>query len=415
MSGTGRVAVIDCQVAGVSGDMIVGALLDLGADPVKVVGAMEAVGGFMGGCKSLEVKVEDVVRGGFHAKRIEVEAEEASGIRGVELVEATMNCLESLELSVEAKRFASNSINTLVAAEARVHGVDIDEVHLHESGSTDTPAEIIGAAAALDNLNLFDAKVYSTPVAVGGGLFRFSHGTVSSPAPAAMEILRSKGFPLIGGPVESELATPTGVSILVNLAREISRFYPMMKPTAIGYGAGKKDFAEMPNILRVMLGSPLDYQSWDEVSVLETNLDDVSGEILGYTLDKLLREGAKDVSIIPTFTKKNRPGHVIKVIVDQVDAERLSRLLMEETGTLGVRVYPCRRYILSRESLTVDVQIDEVEEPVKVKVARDCKGEIMQIKPEYDDVERIAWKTGKPLREIMELARTKARRILLEG
>ncbi|MEM2123685.1 MAG: nickel pincer cofactor biosynthesis protein LarC, partial [Candidatus Bathyarchaeia archaeon] len=327
-----------------------------------------------------------------------------------------VSCLESLKLSAGAKRFASDSIKTLVSAEARVHGVDVDEVHLHESGSIDTPAEIVGAAAALEDLDLFNVKVYSTPVAVGGGLLNFSHGIVSSPAPATMEILCSKGFPLIGGPVESELATPTGVSILVNLVQEVSRFHPLMKPTAIGYGAGERDFMEMPNILRITLGDFLDHQFLrDEISVLETNLDDVTGEILGHTVDRLLQEGARDVCIIPMFTKKNRPGQILKVIVDQVDAERLSQVLMEETGTLGIRVHPCRRYILSRESLTVEVQVDGVKEFVKIKVAKDGEGGIMRIKPEYDDVERIARKTGRPLREIMELAEMKAREALLKG
>ena len=155
----------------------------------------------------------------------------------------------------------------------------------------------------MENLNFLNMKVYSTPVAVGGGLFKFSHGTVSSPAPATVEILRSKGFPMIGGSVKSELATPTGVSLLVNLVHEGVRFYPLMKPTAIGYGAGTKDFAEMPNVLRIVLGESLDYQLLrDEIFVLETNLDDMTGEIIGHTIDRLLREEARDVSVIPMFT-----------------------------------------------------------------------------------------------------------------
>lgn len=416
MRGAGRIVVMDCQVAGVSGDMIVGALIDLGADAARVVEAMKAVKDYVRRCKNLEVTVEDVARRGFRAKRIDVKAEEVPGMTGAELIEATVCCAEGLNLTAEARRFVSGSIRTLVNAEARVHGLDADRVHLHETGSVDTPAEILGAAAALEDLNLFDAMVYSTPVAVGGGSFHFSHGVVPSPAPATVEILRSRGFPLIGGPVESELATPTGVSILVNLAWEAVRFYPAMKPAAAGYGAGARDFAEMPNILRIVLGEPLDHQLLrDEVSVLETNLDDVSGEILGHMVDRLLREGARDVCMIPMFTKKNRPGQILKVMADRMDVERLSRVLMEETGTLGVRVYPCQRHILSRESIAVDVRVDGVEELVRVKVARDLRGGIIQVKPEYDDVERIARKTGRPLREVMELARAKAREALSKG
>ncbi|MFQ6080909.1 MAG: nickel pincer cofactor biosynthesis protein LarC [Candidatus Bathyarchaeia archaeon] len=406
---------MDCQMAGVSGDMIVGALLDLGANATKVVEAMKSVQGHMKGCKNIEVIIKGVTRRGFHAKKVDVKAEGVTEITGAELVEATVNCIENLKLSGEAKRFASDSVNTLVNAEARVHGKSIKEVHLHETGFADTPAEIVGAAAALEDLNLFHTKVYSTPIAVGGGLFKFSHGTVSSPAPATIEILRSKGFPIIGGPIESELATPTGVSLLVNLAHEVVRFYPPMKPTAIGYGAGTKDFAEMPNVLRITLGEPLDYQLLrDEISVLETNLDDVTGEIIGHTVERLLQEGARDISIIPMFTKKNRPGQILKIIADKTDVERLSRILIEETGTLGVRVYPCERRILNRESIPIDILIDDVKELVNVKVAKDSRGEIVKIKPEYDDIKRVADKTNKSLREITDLVKMKAREVLLK-
>jgi uncharacterized protein (TIGR00299 family) protein len=414
MSNSKRVAIIDCQIAGVSGDMIVGALLDLGANPLKVMEAMKSVKGYMKRCKNVEVVVRDVIRRGLHAKKVDVKAEELPEITGVGLIEATVNCIENLKLSEEAERFASNSINTLVNAEAKVHGKSVEEVHLHEAGFVDTPAEIVGVAVALEDLNLFDAKIYSTPIAVGGGLFKFSHGTVSSPAPATIEILRSKGFPIIGGPIESELATPTGASLLVNLIHEVIRFYPLMKPTAIGYGAGTKDFIEMPNILRITLGESLDYQLLrDEISVLETNLDDVAGEIIGHTVDRLLQEGAKDVSVIPMFTKKSRPGQILKIIADKTDVERLSRVLIEETGTLGVRVYPCERHILSRESIAMEIEVNDVKELVNVKVAKDGKGQIIQIKPEYNDVKRLADKTNKPLREISELVKIRAREILL--
>jgi len=162
MSSTKRVAIVDCQMAGVSGDMIVGALFDLGANAVKVVEAMEAVEGYMKGCKNLEVTVKDVTRKGFHAKKVNVKAEGTTEITGAELVEATVDCIENLKLSEEAKRFASDSINTLVNAEARVHGKSIEQVHLHEAGFADTPAEIVGAAVALEDLNLFNMRVYST-------------------------------------------------------------------------------------------------------------------------------------------------------------------------------------------------------------------------------------------------------------
>jgi uncharacterized protein (TIGR00299 family) protein len=417
MSGPHQVAVIDCQTAGVSGDMILGALLDLGANVKKVVNAMESVGSHKKGCKNLKVIIKDVNRRGFRAKKVDIEAEEEEKeITGIELLNVFRNCVENLELSQKARQFALCTISTLLNAEANLHGKGIEGVHLHESGSIDTLAEIIGSAVALDDLGLFDTKIYSTPVSVGGGKLSFSHGTLSSPAPATIGILSSKEFPMIGGPIESELATPTGVSLLVNLVHEVVHFYPPMKPTAVGYGAGAKNFAEIPNILRITLGKPLDCLPLrNDVFILETNLDDVSGEIIGHAVDRLLREGAKDVSIIPIFMKKNRPGHILKIISDRADVERLSRILMEETGTLGVRIYSCERRVFDRELFPVNIAVNGAMWVVNVKVARDGEGKIILMKPEFEDAKRIAEKTDKPIREIMELARVKAEETMKRG
>jgi hypothetical protein len=278
----------------------------------------------------------------------------------------------------------------------------------------DTVADIIGTAVALENLNLFeDTTTYSMPVAVGGGLLNFSHGIVSIPAPVTLEILRSKGVPMTGGPVDAELATPTGVSLLVNLSHGFTYFYPPMKPTRVGYGAGTKNIPQIPNLLRIVLGEEISPGLLsEEICVLETNLDDTTGEIIGYTLDKMLEEGARDVSIIPTFTKKNRPGQILKVIADRDKAEYLSRILMEETGTLGVRVYPCQRHTLARESVLIEVVINGMKEYINVKVARDEKGQVLQIKPEYDEAKRLAKRVSQPLRAITDLIQRRAIEVL---
>jgi hypothetical protein len=412
-----RILIIDCQLAGVAGDMMVGALLDFGVDIDGFTDAMETAGQYIRDCKGLEIQVEEVSRRGFKAKRLHVRSEEhGHHIQGFELRDAVENFSQSIGLSPEARALALRSIDSLIEAEAKIHGESPREVHLHEAGTVDTVVDVVGSAYALEELGLLkDTKIYSTPVAVGGGLFKFSHGTVPSPAPATLEILRSKGFPMVGGSINFELATPTGVALLVNMVEEALPFYPAVKPKVVGYGAGAKDFKEIPNVLRITSGEPLNYQLLrDEISVLETNLDDVTGEVIGYTVERLLQEGAKDVTIIPMFTKKNRPGQILKIIADRTDAERLSRVLIEETGTLGVRVYPCERHILNRESIPVDILIDDVKEFVNVKVAKDSKGEIVQLKPEYDDVKRVANKTNKPLREIMELIKMKAREVLLK-
>jgi len=415
MSLAKRVLVIDCQLAGISGDMVVGALLDLGVDIAKFIETIKSACSYLEGCKGLEVTVNEVTRRGFRAKKLHVKAEEHATQRaGAELRDAIMNCADGIGLSKEAKDFALDSIETLINAEARIHGESPDEVHLHEAGSVDTVVDIVGAAAALEDLDLFkDTKIYSTPVAVGGGLFKFSHGTVPSPAPATIEILKSRGFPMVGGPISFELATPTGVAILVNLVDQTTDFYPPMKPKVVGYGAGSKDFREIPNVLRVALGEPLSYGLLsDEIYVLETNLDDATGEVIGYAMDKLLREGAKDVSIIPMSTKKNRPGQILKIIADKEDVERLSLILMEETGTLGVRVYPCMRHILARKTVPIEVEIEGVKEAINVKVSMNDEGKVIQIKPEYEDVKHLADKTRESLRGIMDRVVEKARQTL---
>ncbi len=412
MSEINKMLIIDCQIAGIAGDMFLGALIDIGADVNKVVSAIKSLEKPVYGYKNVKIDIQQVLRKEFKATKIDVTAESTSRKNGSELVEIVEENAKNLKLSSKAQQFASNTIRTLVYSEMKLHNKSSSNVHLHEVSLVDTPAEIIGAAVAMEDLGLFYAKIYATPASVGGGLFKFSHGAVSSPAPATLEIFRSKNFPIKGGPAESELTTPTGAAILVNLTSEVSRFYPEMTPLKAGYGAGNKDFEEMPNVLRLTIGEPL--ENWllkDEIAILETNVDDVTGEIIGNTLGKLLREGAKDVSIIPMFTKKNRPGQILKIVADRKDVKHLSRIILEETGTLGVRVYPCERHIINREVISVDVLIDNVKARVKVKIAKDKHGKIIRTKPEYEDAKRLADKTGKPLREINDIIITKAKTV----
>jgi uncharacterized protein (TIGR00299 family) protein len=413
MMDSNKILLIDCQASGVAGDMILGALIDLGANVDKIVFAIKSLEDPAYGYENIKIKISPVMRGEFKATQIDVTSESAQKRRGGELVDIVEKAVTNLELSLKAKQFASKVIRSIVGAEADLHKTSFDDAHLHEVAMVDTAAEILGCAVALDSLGLFDSKIYSTPVAVGGGTFMFSHGIVSSPAPATLAILQSKNFPFQGGPLETELATPTGVSILINLVDEVTRFYPPMTPLKIGYGAGTKEFTQMPAVLRITMGTSLDSGLVkDEIAVLETNIDDATGEILGYTIDKLLSEGAKDVSIIPMYTKKNRPGHIVKVIAEQKDVQHLSQILIDETGTLGVRVYFCERHIINRELHSVDLLVMGNKETIKVKVAKNLNGEIINIKPEYDDLKRLAEKTKKPLREISEIAVSKAREVL---
>jgi uncharacterized protein (TIGR00299 family) protein len=412
---SGKIVSIDCQTAGVSGDMFLGTLLDLGANPQKLIAALNLLEDPKLGYKNVEIKIEQTKRKEFNATKVDVTAQKPNKKNGAELIEIVEIFSQKAFLSEKAQEFSTNVIKTLVNAEASIHGNNLSNAHLHEIGLVDTPAEIVGTALCIDDLGLFDAKVYSTPVAIGGGTLKFSHGIVSNPAPATLSILQQNHFPFKGGPIETELTTPTGAAILVNLVSEVNRFYPNMIPLKVGYGAGNKDFEEMPNVLRITIGkSPKETKLRDEIAVLETNLDDVTGEIVGYTLDKLLEEGAKDVSVIPILTKKNRPGQIIKVIADPKDVGHLSNVLTKETGTLGVRVYFCTRHLVNREMITINVSIDGNCQTVKVKVAKTSDGEILSVKPEFEDLKKIAKITNKSLREISEMAISKAKEILLK-
>jgi uncharacterized protein (TIGR00299 family) protein len=407
-----RIMVIDCQVAGVSGDMLLGALVDLGASPARISEALSTAVRFLNGCRDLRIEVKTVSRCGIRAQKADVLfEEEASSRNSAEIREAVAGAAQEIALSGGARKFAINAVETLTHAEKTVHGQSHHhDVHFHEIGSADTVADILGVTVALDELGIFaDTTVYTTPIAVGEGSLKISHGTVAIPAPATLEILRVKQLPMLGGAVASELATPTGVSLVGNLAHKVTHSYPPMKPLAIGYGAGTKEFSEMANVVRITLGEPLirRFQT-DEIYVLETNLDDLSGEVIGYTTERLLKEGARDCCIIPIYAKKNRPGQILQVITDRDNIERLTQVLIEETGTLGVRFFPCDRFTLARESLLVEVPIGGSREKVRVKVSRDASGRVLQVKPEYMDARRLAESSGCSLREVLRLIQKEA-------
>jgi uncharacterized protein (TIGR00299 family) protein len=406
------IAIIDCQTAGVAGDMILGALLDLGADATKVTHAIKSLETtFQSVYSNIKVDIKHVTTKNFRATKISVTADGKRPKNGKQLIDIIEKAVQNLKISPKAKQYALNVIHTLVNTEANLHGNSLCNVHLHELGLVDTAAEIIGTAVAMDDLELFNTKIYTTPVSVGGGLFKFSHGITYSPSPATLAIFQSKNFPIQGGPVEFELATPTGAALLVNLTSEVAPFYPKMVPEKVGYGAGDKEFFEIPNVLRITLGKPLlaPLGCGDTVAVLETSVDDVSGEIVGYTVERLFLEGARDVSIVPAITKKSRPAQIIKVIADQKDTQRLIDVLIEETGTLGVRVSYCERFIVSRSIFSLDVSVAGQSDVMRIKVSKNSQGKIVRLKPEFEDLKRLAEKTGLPLRELFDFVTARAR------
>jgi len=406
-----KITIIDSSIAGVSGDMLLGALVDAGANKAKIKRLAEVIPEFLADCKEIDVVFEKVNRSGIQATRLGLNIREHVHHReGKTLMEALNLILPEFDLSKEANNFAINSLKTLIQTEAAVHNEPFDHVHLHEAGSADTIIDVAGIAIALDSLDLFNSKVYGTPPSIGGGIIKIDHGTYPVPPPATSRILKDYNIPFKGGPVEKELVTPTGISILANLVTEFTPLYPPMRINTEGYGAGKYEFHGIPNVTRIIIGEAMSLKFFkDEIIKLETNVDDVTGEILGYTMNKLLQYGALDVSYLNTVTKKNRPGYLISVISKPKDSLKLASILFEETGTLGIRTIPgIKRLILSRSIEKISITIDGKEFHVGIKIGKDSEDNILTLKPEFEDIKNIAKDTGESMKTISEIALKKA-------
>ena len=398
-----RIAIVDCQLAGIAGDMLMSSLVDAGASKSKVIDAIFACQDSLKGSKIAKADFVKVVSHGFAATQLQMKYTDSVHERkGAEMHRSLARCCDSLGLDQRAKTFALESLKTIISAEAKIHGEEFDTVHLHEASSIDTLADLVGCATALQDLGLFDGRIYSTKVAVGGGLLKFSHGTVPNPASVILEIFRNKQFVLVGGQAEEELTTPTGAAILVNLASGSVNYYPGIAPEKIGYGAGTKKFEGFANVVRVLVGTSSAIVSKDMVCVVETNIDDASGELVGNLVERLA-DVSKDVTVIPGTTKKSRPTYLIRIISENAQLNNVLGVLFSESGTLGARVQEVERYVLPRAILTVPVDVNGSTFSVHVKVAKDPAGKITNAKPEFEDIKIIAAKCQIPVKKAMEL------------
>lgn len=404
------VLVVDPQIAGISGDMILSSLVHLGANKNKIIDGVSISQNYLRGSKIKKIDFKKINKHGIKATSLLLELNEHHHERkGTEIQNCISKTAKKIGLSEEASEFAINSIATLIAAESKIHGVSKDSVHFHEASSIDTVIDIVGSAIALDNLRYFGEEIITTPVAVGSGTVSFSHGMVSNPAGAILEIFENSGITICGNQTKDELTTPTGASMLVNLADRCSEFYPMMKVNAIGYGAGQKNFEEFANVLKVVHGDQSVNLQSESVAILETNVDDVSGEVLAHTVDKIMSSGAKDISVIPTITKKGRPSHIISVICKPDAVNSLLNLLVSETGTLGVRVRTSERFVVPRQILTMKIRLHNKDFTVRCKIA---KTHSKQFKVEYDDIKKIAEKLSLTFKQTEELIKSEVKRQL---
>ena len=392
---------IDCQVAGISGDMILSSLVDLGANKSKIIEGVKKSADLLDGTIIKKLDFIKVQKNGKSATQLILEIDENTHERkGIDMKNCIESASEKLELSNIAKEFAIKSINTLIIAESNVHGESESSVHFHEAASVDTIVDIIGTAIALDDLNLFNEEISCSPVAIGGGTVSFSHGTTSNPAYAITEIFKNSKIVVKGGPVNEELTTPTGASILVNLVSSCNEFFVDMSIDSVGYGSGTKDFDEFSNVLKLIQGQSNETLTKDTVQILETNLDDISGEVIANTIEKLMENGAKDVTVSHAITKKGRPSQLVSVICDPNNTNSLLKILINETRTLGVRIRNSQRYLVPRKILESTVTLENQNFTIHYKIS-----DSEHFKLEYDDVKSISNQLSLSFNKTEELLR----------
>jgi pyridinium-3,5-bisthiocarboxylic acid mononucleotide nickel chelatase len=373
----------DC-FSGISGDMTLAALIDAGVDAQAIRAGLTSL------ALPIELNVEKVRKGGFAATYVWIRAPEETAHRHLPDIE---EIIAKGTLTPAQRELALRIFRRLGEAEAEAHGIQLDRVHFHEVGALDSIADIVGAAIALDLLGATHISCRSVPT--GQGTVKCEHGVMPIPTPATAALLR--GVPLAPSPIKGELTTPTGAAILATVVNEWTDS-PPLTIERIGHGAGTKDFLEQPNLLRVFVGTRAQPAS-DRVWVLETNLDDVPGEVVGYCFERLLAAGALDVYAIPMQMKKQRPGVMLGVIATAEKLSELEAVLFAETGTFGVRRYQAERSKLQREAVTVATPWG----PVRAK--RGWRDGVEVLTPEYEDCAALARSSGVPLRAVYDAVR----------
>ena len=392
------VIVIDPQIAGVSGDMLLSSLIDLGADKNEIIEGIKKSEKFLSNSTIKKIDFQKIQKYGIESTELVLEIDEnVSKRKGIEIKKAILDSVNELNLSIKAKTFAESCINSLISSESKIHGIDEDSVHFHEASSIDTLIDIVGVTIACENLKLFEEKIVCLPVSVGGGTVSFSHGTMSNPASAILQIFKNSNLNIQGNDSKEELTTPTGACILTNLTNNSIKYYPSMNITSIGYGAGQKNFDTFSNVLKIIQGIENNSRK-DLVKILETNIDDVSGEILGHLIEKIMDKGAKDVSIYPGITKKGRPTNLVCVICDESIVETIIDTLVLETGTLGIRISDSNRIIVPRTNHSFSLTFDDKSFEVNYKKSS-YKGKT-HFKIEFDDLKNISNSLDKSIIDV---------------
>ncbi|HLY38353.1 MAG TPA: nickel pincer cofactor biosynthesis protein LarC [Candidatus Binatia bacterium] len=393
-----KVAYLDA-FSGISGDMTVGALLDLGLPLAAVRDAITQLG-----LEGVHVDATRIERSGIGATKFHVRIHgehpdhghhaHDHGHRAYADIRAL---LERSALDARVRADALAIFARLAEAEGRVHGMPAERVEFHEVGALDAIVDVVGAALGFAHLGV-DA-IHASTLPLGQGRVRSAHGPLPVPAPAVVELLAGRPVRVDDG--AAELVTPTGAAIVAALAR--TEPVPEMRIAAIGYGAGERTLADRPNLLRILVGEPAFGAGTDEVVVLETTIDDMSPQLYEHVLDRLFAAGARDAFLVPVVMKKSRPATMLRVLAAPADRERLATIVFAETSSIGLRWTTWRRTVLPREERTVETPYGRV----RVKVARAPDG-TLNVAPEFDDCRRLATERGVPLKVVHQDALARA-------
>ncbi len=382
------VAYFDC-FSGAAGDMILGALIDAGAELDTVQGQLDRLE--VDGCA---VGAEKVTKGGLAGTQITVAGESGAGAPHRSLSDVR-EIIEGGSLSEPVTQRSLAIFGRLAEAEAAVHNCTVDKIHFHEVGAVDAIADIVGVSVALDALGV--DRVVCSPIPVGSGTVTCAHGVLPIPAPATAKLL--EGVPLADCEEVGELTTPTGAAILTTVAESFGPL-PAMTIERVGYGAGRREGRHRPNLLRAILGSPVGGAEADEILILEANIDDASPEVVAYSIERLLDAGALDAYCTPIYMKKSRLGMLVTVLASPDRVTDIEQVLFAETTTLGVRRHGARRSKLAREIVQVETSFG----PIGVKVGL-RGGEVVTAAPEFEDCRAAARREDVALRVVMEAAR----------
>ena len=375
-----KVAYFDC-FAGISGDMTLGALVDAGLSFAALKSELDKLS-----VREFTLSQRRVEKHGIAGTKIDVNAREGHVHRHLKDV---LEIINNSAISASAKEKAARVFQKLAEAEAKIHGTTIEAVHFHEVGAVDAIVDVVGAIIGLELLEI--EAIYASKFRFGSGHTRGAHGAMPVPVPAVVEM--TKGFPAERTDIPYELVTPTGAALLTALASNIGETI-QLRTESTGYGAGTRDVEQVPNLLRVEIGELVADPRTDTLVLLETNIDDMTPEIYGYLIDRLLEAGARDAFLTPVIMKKGRPGIQLTVLADPNKETELTELIFSETTTLGIRRLPVQRHILERRTDTVQTPYG----PIRVKIA-DIGGK-QRITPEYDDCARIAREKQVPILDV---------------